>query len=57
MYSSLDSTCASDIDVTSEILGYTLLISSCNHSIFFRNNIHVIVMNVKPLLVDRVKKH
>jgi hypothetical protein len=57
MYSSLDSTFASDIDVTSEILGYTLLISSCNHSIFFRNNIHVIVMNVKPLLVDRVKKH
>jgi len=41
MYSSLDSTFASDIDVTSDILFYTLLISSCSHSIFFKNNIHV----------------
>ena len=57
MYSSLDSTFASDIDVTSDILVYTLLISSCSHSIFFKNTIHVTVINVEPLLFDKIKKH
>ena len=54
MYSSLDSTCASDIDVTSEILVYTLLISSCNHIIFLKNDMHLTVMNVEPSLFDRI---
>ena len=57
MYSSLDSTCASDIDVTSEILVYTLLISSCNHIIFLKNDMHLTVMNVEPLFFDRITKH
>jgi hypothetical protein len=57
LYSSLDSTCASNIDVTSEILVYTLLISSCNHIVFLKNDIHVTVMNVEPLHFDRIRKH
>lgn len=57
MYSSLDSIFAGDIDVTNDILVYTLLISSYSHSIFFKNTIHVTVMNVKQLLFDRIKKH
>ena len=57
MYASLDSTYASDIDVTSEMLFYTLLISSCSHSIFLKNDIPVTVMNVEPSLFDRITKH
>ena len=57
MYSSLDSTFARDIDVTSDILCYTLLISSCYHIIFLKNDIHVTVMNVEPLFFDRITKH